>query len=140
MTSEDEICKFLKEAMKEEVKAASEYREWADKVTMVLPRDPGLAQGIRFALNEIADTQEGHSKILAEAKEDLCPGDDPDLSDLSEKAKAKLKEIWEAAKKRTKYEVELTSKCRLGAMSESKKAYDEFMRKCAVEKKIAPPP
>jgi hypothetical protein len=140
LTSEEDICKFLKEAVKDEVSATTEYRDWMDKIGK--KREPGDMH-TAFAivtLRGIAEEQEQHAIMLANVKEALCPGDDPDFSDLSEKAKAKLKEIWEAAKKRTKYEAELTRECRLGAMAESKKAYDEFMKKCMVEKKLAPPP
>jgi hypothetical protein len=151
-TSEIEICKFLKEAVKDEVKAAEEYKRLSGKLYEKIPIPEKREEFVHYPeeyrptirmaslLSAIARDQEEHALMLAEQKEALCPGDDPDLSDLSEKAKAKLKEIWEAAKKRTKYEAELTRECRLGAMAESKKAYDEFMKKCMAEKKLAPPP
>lgn len=140
MTSDEDICNLLKDAVKEEVKAAEEYRALRFKI-MSIPIP--LKREIPYdepSLGDIANDQEGHAEILAEIKERLCPGDDPDLSGLSEAAKRKLSQIWEAAKKRTKYEAELTSKCRIDAMRESKRIYDESMRKCAVEKRIAPPP
>jgi hypothetical protein len=151
LTSDFDLCKYLKEAIKEEVKASEEY-EAAEVKVKGAPYRPFLEEheisNLMFLLgNILAPDERSHAERLTEAKIQICPGEDPDLSDaseymrgLSEKAKAKMKEIWEAAKKRAKYEAELTMACRLDASREGKRAYDEALRKCAIEKRIAPPP
>jgi hypothetical protein len=147
----DDLCEFIKKAIKDEVEASSEYGDMESSTRSDGDRYRSFREGqllsASHTFGDIKFDEERHTELLIYLKRDLCPGDDPDLSDaseymrgLSEKAKAKMKEIWEAAKKRTKYEAELTRECRLGAVSESKKAYDEFMKKCMAEKKLAPPP
>jgi len=77
--TEEDICKWLKDKVKEEFSAAAEYRDRADKIIeesakrLVMPPNR-----IDEVLHNIADEQEKHAKTFAELKEEICPGDDPE--------------------------------------------------------------
>jgi len=136
MSEEAEICRLLKETVAEETTTAVTYRELGDRIVKEFPALTLYANILR----DIAAEQEEHAKSFAAMKEGICPGDDPDLSSIKEAAKKKLSEIWAAAKARGKYEAELAMRCKLDASVVGKRAYDEALRTCAMEKRIAPPP
>jgi len=81
MTSEEDICKWLKDKVKEEVSAAAEYRSKAKELDIERfgTREKNITRvDLFYAMDKISDQQEEHAKILAELKEELCPGDDPE--------------------------------------------------------------